>query len=81
MIPCHHNSFQTSHFVKSNLARHETFTTTFKLIFTGKTMQAVGLIETLRVLCQRPGPYIVVVPLSTIRHWQKEFDERRTTTM
>ena len=39
-------------------------------------MQAVGLIETLRVRCQRPGPFLVVVPLSTIRHWQKEFDER-----
>lgn len=39
-------------------------------------MQAVGFIETLRVKCNRPGPFIVVVPLSTIRHWQKEFDER-----
>ena len=76
MIPRHHNSLQTSHIVKSNLAIHETLTITFKFLFKGKTMQAVGLIETLRVLCQRPGPYIVVVPLSTIRHWQKEFDER-----
>jgi SNF2 family DNA or RNA helicase len=39
-------------------------------------MQAVGFIELLRVKCGRPGPFIVVVPLSTIRHWQKEFDER-----
>ena len=77
MIPRHHSSLQTSpNLAYSNLAIHETFIITFKFIFTGKTMQAVGLIETLRVLCRRPGPYIVVVPLSTIRHWQKEFDER-----
>jgi SNF2 family DNA or RNA helicase len=42
----------------------------------GKTMQALAFIETLRVVAQRPGPFLVVVPLSTIRHWQKEFDER-----
>jgi hypothetical protein len=30
-------------------------------------MQSVGLIETLRRVCNRPGPFIVVVPLSTIR--------------
>jgi SNF2 family DNA or RNA helicase len=39
-------------------------------------MQAVGFIECLRVNCNRPGPFIIVVPLSTIRHWQKELDER-----
>ena len=39
-------------------------------------MQAVGFIECLRVKCNRPGPFIIVVPLSTIRHWQKELNER-----
>ena len=46
------------------------------LHYTGKTMQAVGFIECLRVKCNRPGPFIIVVPLSTIRHWQKELNER-----
>mmetsp|Transcript_23013 Transcript_23013/g.45496 ORF Transcript_23013/g.45496 Transcript_23013/m.45496 type:complete len:2218 (-) Transcript_23013:218-6871(-) len=40
----------------------------------GKTVQSVSLCKYLNDVQQVSGPFLVVVPLSTIPHWQREFD-------
>lgn len=40
----------------------------------GKTVQVVSLIEHLRAEESIRGPYLVVVPLSTIQHWRREIE-------
>ena len=40
----------------------------------GKTVQIVAFIEYLRSQFHRRGPYLVVVPLSTVEHWQRCVD-------
>lgn len=39
----------------------------------GKTVQAVSFVETLRRQEGVRGPFLVIAPLSTIGHWQREF--------
>ena len=39
----------------------------------GKTVQVVSFIEHLCMVERMRGPYLVVVPLSTLGHWQREF--------
>ncbi|KAF8575918.1 hypothetical protein K439DRAFT_1640966 [Ramaria rubella] len=39
----------------------------------GKTIQTISLITFLIERKRQPGPYLVVVPLSTINNWQNEF--------
>eukprot|EP01080_Neovahlkampfia_damariscottae_P008691 gene8691-638_t len=39
----------------------------------GKTVQTVSIIEALRTNLGNRGPYLIVAPLSTIGHWQREF--------
>src|SRR5690349_6733041 len=39
----------------------------------GKTVQTVGFIEYLRKFENNGGPYLVVCPLSTLMHWEREF--------
>ena len=39
----------------------------------GKTLQTAAFVHLLVHRLHRPGPYLVVVPLSTISHWQREF--------
>ncbi|GMT18489.1 hypothetical protein PFISCL1PPCAC_9786, partial [Pristionchus fissidentatus] len=41
----------------------------------GKTIQTVALITYLMEIKQNPGPYLVVVPLSTISNWELEFEK------
>ena len=38
----------------------------------GKTAQTVSLLASLRRLEQREGPFLIVAPLSTIPHWERE---------
>ena len=38
----------------------------------GKTAQTVALIQTLRTIEKLNGPFLIVVPLSTITHWERE---------
>ena len=40
----------------------------------GKTVQVVAFLNFLVTRYQRPGPYLVVVPLSTIPHWEREIE-------
>ena len=40
----------------------------------GKTVQCVSLFEHLRRVEHLSGPFLVVVPLGTISHWKKEFE-------
>ena len=42
----------------------------------GKTVQVVTTLEHLYRAESLPGPFLVVVPLSTITHWQREFEVR-----
>ena len=39
----------------------------------GKTIQTVSLVQYLMNQYQNYGPYLVVVPLSTVATWQSEF--------
>lgn len=39
----------------------------------GKTIQAIALVAYLIEFKQKPGPYLVIVPLSTLSNWQNEF--------
>ena len=41
----------------------------------GKTAQSVTLLQCLRSLHGVSGPFLIVVPLSTLPHWQRELDE------
>ncbi|KAL3241151.1 RSC chromatin remodeling complex ATPase subunit STH1 [Nakaseomyces bracarensis] len=41
----------------------------------GKTIQSISLITYLYEIKQEPGPYLVVVPLSTITNWTLEFEK------
>ncbi|KXZ48712.1 hypothetical protein GPECTOR_26g615 [Gonium pectorale] len=38
----------------------------------GKTAQSISCLETLRVVGGVPGPFLIVAPLSTLGHWQRE---------
>jgi len=38
----------------------------------GKTAQTLALLQTLRTMEKLNGPFLVVVPLSTIGHWERE---------
>jgi len=40
----------------------------------GKTVQTIALICHLVEKKQNPGPYLVIVPLSTMNNWESEFD-------
>ena len=40
----------------------------------GKTVQSVATLEYLRLVENLSGPFLVVAPLSTLPHWQREFD-------
>ncbi|RLN02482.1 hypothetical protein BBJ28_00014676, partial [Nothophytophthora sp. Chile5] len=40
----------------------------------GKTVQTVMYINHLAMVEQTPRPFIIVAPLSTLGHWQREFD-------
>ncbi|XDT04200.1 Bromodomain [Nakaseomyces glabratus] len=41
----------------------------------GKTIQSISLITYLYEVKQEPGPYLVIVPLSTITNWTLEFEK------
>ena len=41
----------------------------------GKTIQTISLITYLMEVKQNNGPYLVIVPLSTISNWQLEFEK------
>ncbi len=38
----------------------------------GKTAQTLALLQSLRVLEGVPGPFLIVAPLSTLPHWERE---------
>ena len=40
----------------------------------GKTVQIVSLFEHLKRMDNISGPFLVVVPLGTISHWKREFE-------
>ena len=40
----------------------------------GKTLQTAAFIDLLAKKMHRRGPYLIVAPLSTIPHWQREFN-------
>jgi chromodomain-helicase-DNA-binding protein 7 len=39
----------------------------------GKTVQVVTFLEHLMSVEKKPGPFLVIVPLSTVGHWEREF--------
>jgi ATP-dependent helicase STH1/SNF2 len=39
----------------------------------GKTIQTISLVTFLIERKRQPGPYLVIVPLSTMNNWQNEF--------
>ncbi|KAK9478859.1 SNF2 family N-terminal domain-containing protein [Lipomyces japonicus] len=41
----------------------------------GKTIQTISLITHLIEVKQQPGPYLVIVPLSTLTNWNLEFEK------
>jgi ATP-dependent helicase STH1/SNF2 len=43
------------------------------LILQGKTIQAISLLAYLMEFKQNLGPFLVIVPLSTLSNWQNEF--------
>jgi len=47
--------------------------TTLRLHQQGKTIQAISLIAYLMEFKQNLGPYLVIVPLSTLSNWSSEF--------
>lgn len=38
----------------------------------GKTAQSISVLAFLHQLVQIPGPFLVVAPLTTLGHWQRE---------
>ena len=40
----------------------------------GKTLQTVTFIEHMRRTEYNPGPYLIIVPLSTLSHWKREVE-------
>ncbi|KAL3700060.1 hypothetical protein R1sor_018082 [Riccia sorocarpa] len=40
----------------------------------GKTIQSVAMLETLRIKHKIGGPFLVVAPVSTLGHWQREVE-------
>lgn len=40
----------------------------------GKTMQAVSMLQNLRVKRRIKGPFLVIAPVSTLGHWQREVE-------
>jgi len=40
----------------------------------GKTIQTAAYIQMVHESLFKPGPYLIVAPLSTIPHWQREFE-------
>lgn len=40
----------------------------------GKTVQTVAMLEYLRRVQHNRGPFLIIAPLSTIPHWQREFE-------
>lgn len=40
----------------------------------GKTMQSVAMLQNLRVKMKIKGPFLVVAPVSTLGHWQREIE-------
>lgn len=41
----------------------------------GKTIQTIGLITYLMEVKKNPGPYLIIVPLSTLSNWSLEFEK------
>jgi len=41
----------------------------------GKTIQTIGFLSILYSMYQLYGPFIIVVPLSTVVAWQREFEK------
>jgi hypothetical protein len=39
----------------------------------GKTLQSASFVQHLKYQCDLPGPTMIVAPLSTLAHWQREF--------
>lgn len=39
----------------------------------GKTLQTVSFVNYLKNTLKKDGPYLIIAPLSTIPHWQREF--------
>ena len=44
-------------------------------IYRGKTIQAISLVAYLMEFKQNLGPYLVIVPLSTLSNWSSEFSK------
>lgn len=40
----------------------------------GKTAQSISTLEFQRQLCDIPGPFLIVAPLTTLGHWQREVE-------
>ncbi|KAK9793449.1 hypothetical protein WJX73_007753 [Symbiochloris irregularis] len=40
----------------------------------GKTAQSIAALEFQRQLCGRHGPFLVIAPLTTLGHWQREIE-------
>ncbi len=40
----------------------------------GKTAQSISTLEFQRQLCDIPGPFLIVAPLTTLGHWQRELE-------
>ncbi|MEW5298254.1 MAG: hypothetical protein WDW36_001399 [Sanguina aurantia] len=38
----------------------------------GKTAQSIALLESIRLVGSLPGPFLIVAPLTTLGHWQRE---------
>jgi len=47
----------------------------------GKTIQTIALITYLMVAKKNNGPYLIIVPLSTLSNWQLEFDRWAPTVI
>ena len=45
----------------------------------GKTAQVVATLGLLRAKHKLAGPFLVVAPLSTLQHWQREIEQVRST--
>ena len=44
------------------------------LLFIGKTVQTVSICEYLHRAQRYRGPFLIIAPLSTLPHWQREFE-------
>jgi hypothetical protein len=40
----------------------------------GKTAQSIAVLEYIRQFCGNRGPFLVIAPLSTLGHWQREIE-------